>query len=377
MIKKVRIGHLASFQGNLGDIANHRGFRSWFEQTLNSPVDWVNIEIRDFYRGLRNFDDNFVKEINEYEIFIIGGGNYFELWPTNSRTGCSIDLPSDLLEKIRTPIFFNALGLDDGQGLSQNALRYFPEFILTILNNSRNLLSLRNDGSHSALTLNFKELQTIQIPILPDHGFFALENSGISRVNDPDNLVLGVNLAQDMPEIRFPEGKKVFLQALSLILKEVKFERVIFFPHVFSDLGIIADLLEIIPDPIRRNKTSVAAFGSTEGEVRNILDLYSRIDIMLGMRFHANVLPISLGVPTIGLATYPQILKLFKEIEIENWVINCHDEGWEKRAIEKFQEFETHRTKVELEFSKVQLRIRRHRTDFEPTLAAWLKSVLH
>jgi len=377
MIKKVRIGHLASFQGNLGDVANHLGFRSWFERNLGSPTDWVDIEIRDFYRGFRNFDDNFVNEVNEFDIFIIGGGNYFELWPTNSRTGCSIDLPVDLLEKIRTPIFFNALGLDDGQGVSQNALKYFPKFISTIVENGHNLLTLRNDGSHSALTANFKELQHLQIPVLPDHGFFCMENRGISRVVDREKLVLGVNLAQDMPEIRFPNGKKEFLQSLSLILKEVEFERAIFFPHVFSDLGIIADLLEIIPDPIRRGKTSVAAFGSTEEEFKSIIESYGRIDIMLGMRFHANVLPLSLGIATIGLATYPQILKLFKEIEMENWVINCHNEGWEMRALEKFQEFEEHRTRVELEFSKVQLRIRRQRSDFEPTLAAWLNSVLH
>jgi hypothetical protein len=377
MIKKIRIGHLASFQGNLGDVASHLGFRSWFERTLGFSIDWVNIEIRDFYRGLRNFDYDFANEVNQYEIFIIGGGNYFELWPTNSRTGCSIDLPPELLEKIRTPVFFNALGLDDGQGVSQYAQKHFPKFISTILENSNNLLTLRNDGSHSALTVNFPELQTLQIPVLPDHGFFSMENCGISRVGDHDNLVLGVNLAQDMPEVRFPDGKKGFVQALSVILREIKFDRVIFFPHVFSDLGIIADLLEIIPDQIRRNMTSVAAFGSTQREIRNILESYGHIDIMLGMRFHANVLPLSLGIPTIGLATYPQILKLYKEIEMENWVINCHDEGWEKRAIEKFQEFEEHRTQVELAFSNVQLRIARQRTDFEPTLVAWLKTVLH
>lgn len=377
MIKKIRIGHLASFQGNLGDVANHLGFRSWFERNLGSPTDWVNIEIRDFYRGFRNFNVNFANEVNEYDILIIGGGNYFELWPTNSRTGCSIDLPVDLLEKIRTPIFFNALGLDDGQGVSQNALKYFPEFISTIVENGKNLLTLRNDGSESALTANFTELQALKIPVLPDHGFFSMENCGISRVGDRDKLVLGINLAQDMPDIRFPNEKKDFLQSLSLILEEVNFERVIFFPHIFSDLGIIADLLEIISDPIRRDKTSVAGFGSTEREIRNILESYAGIDIMLGMRFHANILPLSLGIPTIGLATYPQIIKLFNEIEMKNWVINCHNEGWEKRAIEKFKEFEEHRTQAELEFSKIQLRIRKQRADFEPTLVAWLNSVLH
>jgi hypothetical protein len=56
MSRPMSVLHLASFPGNVGDIANHFGFRPWFERLVEREVKWTEIEIRDFYRGTRTLD---------------------------------------------------------------------------------------------------------------------------------------------------------------------------------------------------------------------------------------------------------------------------------------------------------------------------------
>ena len=41
----VTVLHVASFSGNSGDLANHLGFRKWFENILGRPIQWVELEI--------------------------------------------------------------------------------------------------------------------------------------------------------------------------------------------------------------------------------------------------------------------------------------------------------------------------------------------
>ena len=96
----MKILHIASFKGNIGDNANHIGFRDWFEKLVKHTVEWENIEIREFYRSKRKWDNGFAKEANAYDLVIIGGGNYFELWVEKSPSGTSIEISPEVLRKI-------------------------------------------------------------------------------------------------------------------------------------------------------------------------------------------------------------------------------------------------------------------------------------
>ena len=86
----IRVLHIASFTGNIGDNANHMGFRPWFEKVSSVSVSWDNLEIREFYWKERKWDMDFVDLANSYDLVVIGGGNYFELWVEDSPTGTSI-----------------------------------------------------------------------------------------------------------------------------------------------------------------------------------------------------------------------------------------------------------------------------------------------
>ncbi len=133
MSAPLRLLHIASFSGNVGDNANHMGFRPWFEAHVDAPAAWTNLEIREFYWRERQWDAGLVEFINSHDMLIIGGGNYFELWVEQSPTGTSIAMDLKLFDEIKVPVFFNALGVDPGQGVPDTSRERFTAFLDKLL----------------------------------------------------------------------------------------------------------------------------------------------------------------------------------------------------------------------------------------------------
>lgn len=72
--KRVRALHIASFNGNAGDVANHLGFRRTMEEDTGFKIDYTNFEIRQFYQSWGGkFDDDFIKYANTFDVVIFGG----------------------------------------------------------------------------------------------------------------------------------------------------------------------------------------------------------------------------------------------------------------------------------------------------------------
>ena len=78
----MKILHVASFKGNIGDNASHMGFYKILKLHL---IDFKvkKIEIRKFYKNYKksdalSFDDKFVESINNYDLCIIGGGGFLD-----------------------------------------------------------------------------------------------------------------------------------------------------------------------------------------------------------------------------------------------------------------------------------------------------------
>lgn len=376
MKKNIKIAHLASFKGNFGDQVNHLGFRAWFEKLINKEVEWNEFEIRDFYRGIKVFNEEFVQEVNSHQLFVVGGGNYFELWPNHTRTGCSIDLPPELFEQIKIPVFFNAVGVDDGQGVSKTAEKNFPEFFSAIYSLGKNLITVRNDGSLETLNNHFNITNTMEIESIPDHGFFAFENTkNLPIRNNSGKLNIGINLAQDMQQLRFPNGKQDFLKSLHKTVEKLDFERIFLIPHIHNDVAILQEFMSLFPDKIIREKITICTVGSDSDSQETLIRTYYKLNLMFAMRFHANVLPISLGVPTIGLNSYPQIRKLYGEINLEEWCLAIeNNKFFEQQLTNAVKEFLESGDLVRKNFSVIQISVKNRRTRFEPILLRWMES---
>lgn len=342
MSNRLEVLHIASFNGNIGDNANHNGFRYLFEKNFERDIRYNELEIRKFYFSWqkRNFDKKFAERANENDLVIFGGGNFFDLtWPQSS-TGCTIDIPKMILERINTPILFNAIGLGYGISRSYNeeAISNFEDLLQYFSNNPDDyFVSLRNDGSMDNMRELFGSKFDEHVLEVPDNGFFVqTEDSYHPELIGGYNSI-GVNIVCDGEENRFNKDisiddfKDKFSQILTQVLQEYPNYQIIFFPHIYSDVNIIYNVIERIPDDIRRIRLKIAPYLSGQGSEKYIMNLYENCELLLGMRFHSNVGAIAKNVPSISMATnHYRVPSLYDKLGIDDRVLKVNVKGFDR-----------------------------------------------
>jgi polysaccharide pyruvyl transferase WcaK-like protein len=202
---------------------------------------------------------------------------------------------------------------------------------------------LRDDGSIRNLREITKENFPDKIHILPDSGYLALKHQGPPA---PENNKLIINLASDMPQIRFgnPEKERMgnfsknLAKVLSELLHEKEFDEIVFTMHLINDFDIVSQVISHIEPTFRRNNLRVTSYRMDQSGVEEILREYRTAKLVLAMRFHANVVSIGSGVPTLGINTYRQIENYFKEWKNEDRLISFNDEIQSKNALSKIRD---------------------------------------
>ncbi|MBD2548392.1 polysaccharide pyruvyl transferase family protein [Microcystis elabens FACHB-917] len=334
----LRVLHVASFAGNIGDLANHAGARRILGEQLSYQLDFTELEMREFYWNQRKFDEDFVSYANRFDLLMIGGGNYLELWVDHSATGTSIDIKPGQLSQLTVPTIFFALGVDTGQGYSERSASRFSAFITTVLSRHDMFICVRNDGSQRALCQVLGREMASMIPSIPDGGFFADEAGCVAERPATDRI--GINLAGDMLERRFNRNlsKDGFLKELAVACTELMATKpklhIDLMPHIWRDCSLIAELLALIPDPFLRRRVAIGKLEPNQVGLKDFLDSYRRLDLVLGMRFHANVCPIGMGIPSRGLLNYPQIELLYEELGFDERIIDVREPGFGSRLVE-------------------------------------------
>jgi len=336
----MKVLHLASFNGNIGDNAHHQGFRSGFEAVFGK-VDWFQKEIRRFYNswGLEAFDQKFCDEVNQYDALVIGGGNFFEVCHDYSETGCTINLNKQTIEAIKIPVFFNALGFDIHKGANKENLAKFHSFMKEICERNDFLVTFRNDGSVENYESVYGKLDS-NIYKIPDGGFFVESNR--SHAIEAQKKTIGINLASDMINLRLLQHTyDEFLNILaSVYIKLVKEQGIVlrFFPHILSDYKIISDLLDLFDDHLIKYSVEIMPYLTGQGREQEIFSSYAECEVVTGMRFHTNVCAFGMGIKTVPLVTYPKIKHIFTDIGHDDMLVDVNGIGFELSYFNKLNE---------------------------------------
>ena len=377
--KLLKIGHVGSFQGNVGDQLNHAGFRPWFEGLLPINIEWKNFEVREMYRGNKHLYNWLLEEKQDLDLIVFGGGNFWELWPTNSRTGTSLDITIEELVSLGKPCFFNSIGVDSGQGISPNASN-FGMYMKALLREENFFVTVRNDGAQKTLKnhLDFNS----DILELPDHGFFSLTDNKVSGIENSYSAekVLALNFAADMPKSRFvnlsyDEQLAGIIRILNIAIP-AHFNSLVVVPHTHSDFKPICDLIERLPDKLVRENLKIASLSTSYNSHDDTLKSYFDADLIISNRFHSNIISIVLGKKFMPLINYPQIRSLFgglpKTFPFPILDESC-PEQWEQNFLkvlhEREENYEEYRNLVLEDLSK-------QRNHVEELLLAWLTKKL-
>ena len=373
MRQGLRILHLASFVGNVGDTVNHLGFRHWFERLLGETlVLWADLEIREFYWKKKSWNDELIALINTYDLLVIGGGNYFELWVQDSPSGTSIGFTLEQLQEIEIPVFFNSLGFDTHQGVYGDNAEKAKSLLHYLMCDPKRLVTVRNDGAKRNLeTLYGPEFAEL-IPMCPDGGFFVgLDMVAMTQRSETDcqETVIAINLACDMENVRFKnypncssaEFVEEFASALTMVIAKNSNLKFVFISHVFSDLWPIFQVLRCLPDEFRRKNVRVSPYDRADISVDNIISEYHNADLVIASRFHSNVLALALEKQVIPLVNYPQIQNLYSDVKLPKLPLNVATPGFGENLsnlighkIEASKlDYDSHKIKSELSESRL------------------------
>lgn len=323
-----KILHLASFAGNIGDIANHAAMHDIFQKKAQgNSISFSELEMRDFYRNSqkKRFDEKFLKEINEYDVFYTGGGNFFDVRWNESASGTTLDMSKSFIRGIGIPVVVNAMGFMNyyPEEKYKVASEKFYDFLTEIV--SRNWkISVRNDGSKKRIIGAYGNQFEKYIQTVPDAAF--LFNKNISKLQKTEiTWTVGINLINELFDLRFTDGydiKSFNEDSISFVedLIQAGF-KIIFFPHTPQDLKIMGFFSENLDEKYFRYSIQIAPYSTNS--LQGALDIdkyYSMCDIVVGMRFHTCVLSLKNNIPTIALAVNERMVDFFEELDLSE---NC------------------------------------------------------
>lgn len=331
----MRILHIASFNGNIGDNASHIGLRNILK-TLGVIATIDQIEIRRFYKNYslfdkQSFDEDFVKMANQYDLVVFGGGGFLDYWVPNSETGTTIDISLDLFQQLLVPVLFTSIGCIPHKEVPEGNVEKFSRFVNAILEKKNAALAVRNDGSKIILKSVLGETIACKIPQLLDNGFFYKSHRKFSRITDGKYIAINVTKDQllmknqTIGEVNAEHFNQQLRLYIDTIIKNTNLN-IVFIPHIFSDLEAIQHALRGINDYLIRTRVIIAPYIQGNYGCEYLMSIYREADYIVGMRFHACVCALAQGKSIAGLAALDRIKYMCQSVGAGNYVVDINSD---------------------------------------------------
>ncbi|MCM3635945.1 polysaccharide pyruvyl transferase family protein [Paenibacillus camelliae] len=376
----MKIYHLASFSGNIGDVANHEAFYVQIQNKLQKKILVTEDEMRDYYKNvqIKKFDKEFVEKVNNHDLLVIGGGNFFELCWDYSDNGTTFNITNQLLKQIKTPILVNGIGIDDNKGISSDNIEKFRKFLHTLFTYNTVFFTVRNDGSYDIFQKYFPEYVDYVYEI-PDFGFFVSEVQELKEYcYNGQTKSIGFNIALDMPHIRYSHlDYKKYLSAIAKEIDRLLAEttyHIYLIAHIQSDYRAILELLDIVTSKQARTRISISPL--VQGKELESFKYYKECDMVFAMRFHANVCSISLGVPTFGMISYPKHGIMYDKIGIPYRKCNLEESDFINRLeheVQRVIESPDYLIELKKDYDKARSRVNAIKDSVLDRLIDWME----
>lgn len=340
----MNILHVASFVGNVGDNASHKGLNFLLKKFFHE-FSIERMEIRKFYKNYtgkdkRKFDSAFVDYANKFDLVIIGGGGFLDYWIEGSETGTTIDIHPDLVSKINTPTLISSVGCAPHRNVPQENIAKFKVFLEKVNQNENIKILVRNDGSINYINQDIGTNYLNYVTEILDNGFFYQSELNYVENVYGDNYV-AVNITNDQitmnSKLISPINKNDYLKEMKSVINYLTLNKklkVVFVPHIYSDLKAVSELIELLDDNVRREYISVAPCVQYDEGAELIFNIYKNSLFSLGTRFHANVCSLALNVPTIGLVALDRVKYIYDEIDERKLYVRL-DSDFSKELNEK------------------------------------------
>lgn len=303
------IYHVGGWHRNYGDFALQVGQMSSLRAVTPEPVDFVpvNCQITRFHPAL-------IDLINERADMLLvgGGGMVFHRPEDDSQSGWQFNIAMEDLDRLAVPLVVYAIGYNrfyyNGQGFKPQMNAH-----LQATQAKAALFSVRNRGTFEELVS--RGLDPGRIEVVPDAGMFVSTSPVVLPDLPHDGFKIGLNWAGDRNFYRFQEPWEetrtrvidALCEAMLRLLRGRGGGKVVFIPHLSENIDSeVAPLFEARLGEVFYNveKELPSIFPPVQAQVPFLADIYRQMDLVIGMRGHANIIPFGVGTPVIGLGSH-------------------------------------------------------------------------
>ena len=223
-------------------------------------------------------DKDLVREINQHDIMIIGGGGLYSKgnFPLNEK----------LIDAIHIPIVLLSVGLNRNEGQSPFTLQEINSIIK--LNKKSSLSSVRDLNTLSFL----KDFGFKKISVIADPAIF-LESSKKKDLKFSKKLSIGINIAQHNWQYQEKFTDKIvssYINALNKIKEDHDFQ-LFYLQHDYREKEVIKNLKSHFKDMHVCNYNPY-----------NLKYVYEKLDLVICMMMHSSIFAFSSGVPFINIS---------------------------------------------------------------------------
>lgn len=302
------ICHVSAFNyGNAGDILLPIVLQDTW-QNDNGKVNWVHQSV------YPTVEIDVVDNINNSLGLIIGGGGLF-LRDTNANeiSGWQWPCSLEMLDKIKVPIIFYAVGYNRFRG--QEEFEPFFKENLKAFTEKAVYVGLRNYGSINAIKNYLPEYLHNKLRYQPCMTtFIAQLYPNLFDFDTKENFI-AFNAAFDRSHLRYGENIGTILSDTAKVLKELsKIIPIKFYSHMPSDETIVPFLqsFDVPFELVRLDKK----------QPKDIIKSYAIPKLVIGMRGHAQMIPFGCKTPIVSIVSHNKLQWFLEDIGKLEWAVD-------------------------------------------------------
>jgi len=320
------IYHAGAWQGNFGDSIIHKSIHNSLSESSKYRMKFRNINCQQ-----TEFTKDLIEEINrEGDLLIIGGGGLIFYRPQdNSKSGWQWNIDINLIDTIKVPFVVYAIGYNQFEYDSSNFIPVTNGHLQKTVKLAT-LFSVRDTGTKRELIA--RGCDGNKIEVIPDSGMFLpADNIKVPGLRH-DKLKVGLNWTSDRENQAFPEpwaeNRDRFVKNLAELCRHLINERnaqIFYIGHMGGDFDkrIIDSLRELLGDNlIAIEEVLPSLFPSDYNRAQKLVGVYRQMDVVLGMRGHANIVSFGQHVPFIPLGSHRKNRYLLEDIREDRYYID-------------------------------------------------------
>lgn len=331
LVRKKIIYHTGAWSGNFGDSIMQQSIKISFLALSQDELEFRYINCQQ-----TAFTVELINEINSQgDMLLIGGGGLVFYRPQdNSKSGWQWNIEIDLIDSLKVPFVIYGIGYNQFEYDSSNFIPVTNQHLQKTVDRAA-LFLVRNNGTKRELVT--RGCSEHKIEVMPDSGMFlAPKKINIPKL-DETKLKIGFNWTTDREEqtfpAPFPESKENFLIACLTLLNyvtKVYNAQIFYIGHMNNifDQEIIRRLKEgLIQAPVIIDEELMPIYPPAGDNAPYLVDIYRQMDIVLGMRGHANIVSFGQNTPFIGIGSHRKIRFFLEDISRSEYFFDVRADG--------------------------------------------------